>query len=83
MALRIATLISSSSSIGNNTSTGAVTKERLCGGLMGKRVVQLSSARMNEVCAAVRFSVVAIQTSDWERPVLSVPEFHCRGILSA
>jgi mRNA-degrading endonuclease toxin of MazEF toxin-antitoxin module len=57
MGLRIATLIIISSGISNTTSTGAVTKERLCGGLLGKRVAQLSSARMNEVCAAVRFSV--------------------------
>jgi hypothetical protein len=28
----------------------------------GKRVAQLSSARMNEVCAALRFSLVTIQT---------------------
>lgn len=33
MALRIATLISSGSSTNNTTSTGAVTKDRLCGGL--------------------------------------------------
>ena len=32
-------------------------------------MAQLSSARNNEVCAAPRLSLVAIQTSRWERPV--------------
>jgi mRNA-degrading endonuclease toxin of MazEF toxin-antitoxin module len=30
---------------------------------LGKRVAQLSSARMNEVCAALRFSLGCVQTS--------------------
>ena len=30
---------------------------------LGRRVAQLSAARMNEVCAALRFSLGAIRTS--------------------
>jgi len=51
---------------------------------LGRRVAQLSAARMNEVCAALRFSRGVMQTSYWERSVCprispASGRFNCRG----
>jgi len=39
---------------------------------LGKRVAQLSAARMNEVCAALCFSLGAMRASCWGIPLLPV-----------
>ena len=57
---------------------------------LGKRVAQLSSARMNEVCALCASLWVAMPTSWWERsvcrrisfcPRISSPNFFQRSVL--
>jgi mRNA interferase MazF len=54
----------------NLHSAVTVSQERL-----GRRVAQLRAARMNEVCAALRFCLGVVQTSPGN--VLSLPEFSC------
>jgi hypothetical protein len=65
MAMRIATLINSGSSTNNTTSTGAVTKDRLCGGLPKRWLQPVEIIACVLLGPAKYRSSPAIPESDW------------------